>query len=66
MRLQLSSTEQIRAELAKLDPHQIDALARLARTPRSTILKIRYGQTKNPGLETCRAIVPYIDAARRV
>lgn len=49
------------SRLSKLDEAGLRRLAAESGVPYSTIRKIRYGVTKDPGLETCRkffALIP--------
>lgn len=58
------SAEWVRSRLGTLNLAQIEQLAEHSSVPTSTIHKIRYGQTLNPGIETCRAIIQAIPALR--
>ena len=39
---------------------ELDRLAGLSGVPLSTLTKIRYGQTANPGIETVRLFMPHL------
>jgi len=41
---------------------ELDRLAGLSGVPLSTLTKIRYGQTVNPGIETVRLFMPHLPA----
>ena len=57
--------EHVRAALARLTIKQLGRLAALSDVPASTIYKIRSGATANPGIETVRAFLPHIAAAKK-
>lgn len=61
----IPSAEAVRAALAPLTLKQIDRLAELSTVPASTIAKIKYGATANPGIETVGMFMPHIDAILR-
>ena len=46
-----------------LNLKQLDRLSELSGVPVPTIYKIRREETKNPGIDTVRKILPHIDAA---
>lgn len=50
--------------LRSLSLGQLDQLSLLSGVPRSTLIKLRYGQTPNPRLETVRQFMPHVTAAR--
>lgn len=62
---QLPSVEDVSVALATLTMAQIKALAAMTGVSERGLLKIRYGDTTNPGLATVRAFLPHIKAARR-
>lgn len=64
MSIEIPPIAEIRAALQPLTLKQLDALETLSGVPATTIAKIRRGETKNPGTETCRAFLPHIAAAR--
>jgi predicted transcriptional regulator len=63
MKIILPTMDEVKAELGKLTIRQTDRLAELSGVPASTIHKIRYGATENPGVETLRKFLPHIPAA---
>jgi predicted transcriptional regulator len=64
MSIEIPPIAEIRAALQPLTLKQLDALGTLSGVPAATIAKIRRGETKNPGTETCRKFLPHLDAAR--
>jgi len=52
--------EEIRARLMKISQKQVREIAATAGVTASTLMKIRYGVTDNPGIETCRKFLPYL------
>ena len=50
----------IRARLATMNQSQLKRLAKDSGIPFGTLMKIRYGITKNPGIETVRAFYPML------
>lgn len=64
MDITLPSIADVRAKLAPLTLKQLDRLAELSGVPATTIYKIKRGDTENPGMETVRAFLPHVDAAR--
>ena len=50
----------IRARLATMNQAQLKRLAKDSGIPFGTLMKIRYGITKNPGIETVRAFYPML------
>ena len=65
MEKQIPSAESVRAQLDGMTMKQIDRLAELSGVPSTTIYKIKRGETQNPGVDTVRQFIPYIDAARQ-
>lgn len=63
MDLNIPSAEQVRAKLAPLNLKQLDRLAVLSGVPATTIYKIKRGETENPGVETLRKFMSFVDAA---
>ena len=59
----IPSAEQVRHRLLALNLKQLDRLSELSGVPVPTIYKIRREETKNPGIDTVRKILPHIDAA---
>ena len=53
----------IRAMLSKLSTKQLERLAVLSGVPAPTIFKIRYDDTKNPGIDTVGKFLPFIAKA---
>lgn len=51
------SADDIRAALSGLTMRQMDELAGLSGVPATTIYKIKRGETKDPGINTCQKIV---------
>lgn len=51
------SAQSVRVALEGLTLRRLDELAGLSGVPAATIYKIKSGETKNPGIETCRKIV---------
>ncbi|BBL25376.1 hypothetical protein [Comamonas terrigena] len=56
MPTEIPSTEQVRALLLKFRQVQLKSIEGQSGVPFSTLVKIRQGTTKNPGIETVRAI----------
>jgi hypothetical protein len=52
MAIQPPTTQQVREKLAALSRTDLQALAKRSGVPFHTLLKIKRGDTKNPGLET--------------
>lgn len=50
----------IQKKLEKLSPKQVRSIAEQSGVSLGTLLKIRNGQIKNPGIETVRAIYPFL------
>jgi predicted transcriptional regulator len=48
----------VRAKLASLSQSELEVLAAKCGVPLPTLVKIKYGQTENPRLDTVRAIWP--------
>ena len=61
----IPSMDHVREYLAPLSLRQMQHLAALSGVPWQTIYKIKRGETQNPGVETCRAFLPYVPAAKR-
>lgn len=59
----IPSAAQIRDLLAPMRHGPLQRLAKLSGVPFNTLVKIRDGETKNPGIETVRAFLPHIEAA---
>lgn len=54
--MELTTTVQVREAIRALPRSEWDALAEASRVPRSTIEKIAYGVTENPGFDSTIAI----------
>jgi predicted transcriptional regulator len=66
MQTQIPTAAEVRAELQTLNYSQSRALAKLAKVPFTTLLKIRSGVTPNPRIETVRMLLPHVKAAGRM
>lgn len=64
MNTQIPSALEVRAALEPLTLKQIDRLAALSGISAPALVKIKYGQTEKPGLDTVRAFFGHISAAR--
>jgi len=60
MATQIPQASLIRENLQKLAAYQLRSIAAKSNVPFTTLLKIRSGETKNPGIETVRAFFPYL------
>lgn len=60
----LLGAEEVKQALAALSLRQLDRLAELSGVPVATIYKIKRGETSNPGIETVRKFMPYVDGLR--
>lgn len=58
MSTSIPSAAEVRARLQSMKRSRMIELARSAGVPWTTLVKIRNGQTANPGVETVRAIWP--------
>jgi predicted transcriptional regulator len=58
MNANIPSAQEVRAKLQALSPTTLEALAQRSKVPLSTLVKIKYGQTDNPRIDTVRAIWP--------
>jgi hypothetical protein len=72
MDTQIPTAEQVRAALAGLGHAQVQELARLSGVPFTTLWKIREGGPKvggkgtdNPGIETVRMFMPFINELKK-
>lgn len=61
--IQLPSPEEVSGRLQPLAYPQLHELSRLSGVPFTTLLKVRSGETSNPGLATVRAFLPHVEAA---
>lgn len=59
----LPSADEVRAALKALTIRQLRHLADLSGAAEATLIKIRYGQIENPGLDTVGAFWPHVAAA---
>ena len=64
MDIQIPSAAEIAQRMAPLRAPQLQRLAELSGVPFHTLLKIRSGETRNPGVETVRLFVGHIEAAQ--
>ena len=62
MELQIASAAVVRERLSALDYAAIQRVADASGVPFTTLLKIRGGETKNPGIETVRKFVAHLPA----
>ena len=61
----MPSVKQVHAALAPLTLKQIERLSALSGVPATTIYKIKRSKTKNPGIETVRKFLPYVEQAKK-
>lgn len=59
----IPTAAEVRGRLQKLPRRRVIELAQTAGVPFPTLVKIRNGQTLNPGVETVRLIWPQLAAA---
>lgn len=64
MKPEIPSAADIRLLLAPLTGAHLARLAALSGVPWPTIAKMRNGETKNPGIETVRKVLPHVEAAQ--
>lgn len=57
----IPSTETVRGLLQRLRLAEMDRIAVLSGVPFATLMKIRTGQTMNPGIETVRKFMPLLE-----
>jgi len=60
MNIEIPSTADFRAQLEPLGQSALAELSRLSGVPFHTLLKIKTGETANPGLETVRKFSPFL------
>jgi len=60
MKEKIPSISEIRRRLEPLNHAAIRTLADVSEVPFTTLLKIRSGETQNPGIETVRSFAGYI------
>lgn len=65
MQSAIPSTDEIRRRLQVVKITELDDLARRSGVPFGTLMKIRTGQTANPGIETVRKFIGLIDQDER-
>lgn len=65
MNIAIPSTDEVRTELASLRRRQIQRLGTLSGVSWHTIYKIQRGEITQPALDTVRAILPHIAAAKQ-
>lgn len=65
MKNTIPSVNEVQDALRRLSLKQIDRLADLSGVPAPTIVKIRYGDTANPGIETIRKFLSHIAEAAK-
>jgi predicted transcriptional regulator len=58
MTSEIPSAAEVRSRLMSLTPTQVEELAEKTGVPLPTLIKIRHDQTKNPRIETVRALWP--------
>jgi predicted transcriptional regulator len=61
METTIPSAESVRSMLDGLTLKQLEGVAARSGVPFSTIYKIKRGETKNPGIETLRQFMPFIE-----
>ena len=59
----IPTAAEVRALLSKLSTKQLEQLSVLSGVPAPTIFKIRYDDTKNPGIDTVGKFLPFIAKA---
>lgn len=60
MQYNIPTTDMIQRRLNKLNQAQLHQLADDTGVPYSTLVKIKYAETKNPGIETVRRFFPVL------
>lgn len=63
MALRIPTARMVRARLERLTPPQLKQLAQDSEVPFGTLMKIRIGETKNPGIETVRKFFDLVEAS---
>ena len=61
----IPSAVEVRVALRSLTWKQLEKLAELSESPLPTLVKLRYGSTPNPGVETVRRFWPWLELARK-
>lgn len=64
--IQITPLAEVVGQLVDLTQSQIRVLSEKSGVPYGTIMKIRLGETLNPGIETIRAFVPFIPKKKKV
>lgn len=64
MATRIPSIQEVRQALLALTREEVRGLCAATEMPFTTVLKIRGGQTTDPGLETVRAIWPHLSKRR--
>ena len=62
MNTPIPSAADVSARLTRLSRAEVQRLADASGVPFHTLLKIRSGETSNPGIETVRLFAPHLDA----
>lgn len=65
MSAKIPGVDEVREALGGLSHPQMRRLAELSAVSYFTLLKVRSGETPNPGIETVRKFLPHVSAARR-
>lgn len=63
MNTDIPSVADVVNALRSLSMAQVDRLYRFSGVPASTLIKIKFGQTANPGLDTVNDFWPFIERA---
>lgn len=61
----IPTAQEVRDKLATLNRSDVQALAQRSGVPFHTLLKIKSGETENPGLETVRLFWPELSTTKR-
>lgn len=64
MKSTIPASPEVRSALKALTYEQLARLATLADVGFGTLVKIRSGTTKNPGIDTVRKFLPHLRAAK--
>lgn len=56
----IPSAAEVQARLSQLSRKELKALADVSGVAESTLIKVRYGTTKDPGIETVRQFWPHV------
>jgi predicted transcriptional regulator len=62
MNSNLPSALSVRERLRQLRPAELVRLSDRSGVPHATLMKIRTGQTRNPGIETVLQFLPHLDS----